>query len=86
MGDCANAGKGGVGFKLPAGHSSHAETDLQFVDAVLGNLAAASIPDHSVAAVAGSDVVTGLVAEQLGLAQVFAHDQVECFAGVVHAV
>ncbi len=44
MGDHADAKERGIGCKLPAGHALHAKADFQFLDAVLGYLAALAIP------------------------------------------
>jgi hypothetical protein len=41
-----DAEEGSIGGKLSAGHTLHAEADLQFLDAVFGHLAALAIPDQ----------------------------------------
>lgn len=88
--DDADAEEGGIGGKLPAGHALHAEADLQFLDPVLGDFAALAIPDQSVGrrfdAIAGDDVVPGVIIEQFGLSLVLDDDQPEGLLGVVHAV
>jgi len=88
--DDANAEEGGIGGKLPAGHARHAKANLQFLDAVLGYLAALPIPDQGVGSrfdpVAGNHMVLWRIVEQFNLAWVLHNDQPERLPGVVHAV
>ena len=88
--DDANAEEGGIGGKLPAGHALHAKANLQFLDAVLGYLAALPIPDQGVGSrfdpVAGNHMVLWRIVEQFNLAWVLHNDQPERLPGVVHAV
>ena len=60
----------------------HAETNLQFLDAVLGSLPALVIPDQGrfgrFDTVADDDVVLRCIMEQFGLAPVLDDDQAEC--------
>lgn len=90
VGDDADAEERGIRGELSAGHALHAEADLQFLDAVLGHLAALAVPDQGgfrrFFAVAGDHVIPGRVAEQFALKFVFDDDQPERFLGVVHAV
>ena len=44
----ADAEEGGIGGQLPAGHTLHAKANLQFIDAVLGHIAALAISDQGV--------------------------------------
>ena len=88
--DDADTKESGIGGKLPAGHAFHAKADLQFLDAVFGDLAPLALPGQGVYgrfdAVAGDHAILGLVIEQFGLALVIDHDRRECVRRLVHVV
>lgn len=85
-----NPEEGGIGALLTARYALHAKADFQLLDAVLGIFAPLAVPDQHIRrtprAVAGNDVVTGPIFQQIRMMRIAHDDEPKSFVGLFHAV